>query len=119
MYLEQMNLIGTAFLGVFATTNDKYTLLPQNTEPEFIAKVEEVLGTEPIKVSIASSSLVGVLSVMNSNAIAVPKTSYTDERKVLEEFFEVVVVAVLVVPLLITVKITVPCDNVPPVSAII
>lgn len=88
MHIEQRDLLGTAFLGVFAATNDKITLLPPNTDEEFITLVEDVLNTEAVIVSIANSSLLGVMTAMNSNCIALPQTSYADEQETLASYLE-------------------------------
>jgi len=86
MYIEQSDLLGTAFVGVFAATNDKVTLLPHNTREEFVALVEDVLKTEAAKVSVANSPLIGVMTCMNSKCIALPHTVYKEEREALESY---------------------------------
>lgn len=90
MYIEQSDLLGTAFIGVFAATNDKVTFLPPNTGEEFITLVEDVLKTETAAVSVASSSLIGVLTSMNSECIAIPRTAYKEEVETLGSFLKTV-----------------------------
>ena len=91
MYIEQSDLLGTAYIGVFAATNDKITFLPHNSEDEFITLVEDVLKTEAVKVSVASSPLMGVMTAMNSHCIALPRTAYTDEICVFKEYLDTLV----------------------------
>ncbi len=88
MQIEQSDLLGTAFVGVFAATNDKVTFLPPNAEEEFITLVEDVLKTEVAIVSVANSSLLGVMTSMNSSRIALPRTTYKDEQEVFKSYFK-------------------------------
>ena len=81
MRIEQSDLLGTAFLGVFAATNDKVTFLPPNTGEDFVTLAEDVLKTEAVIASVANSSLLGVMTGMNSRCIALPQTVYADERE--------------------------------------
>lgn len=92
MRIEQSDLLGTAFLGVFAKTNEKLTFVPHNTDDDFVTLAEDVLGTEVVKVSVANSPLIGVLTEMNSKCIALPMTVYKDEEEELKSYVEVVAV---------------------------
>ena len=91
MYIEQSDLLGTAFIGVFAATNDKVTFLPHNVEDDFVTLVEDVLKTEAVKVSVANSSLIGVMSTLNSSCIALPRTAYTEEIEVFKSYLDTVI----------------------------
>ncbi|MCK4327175.1 MAG: translation initiation factor IF-6 [Candidatus Diapherotrites archaeon] len=92
MYIEQSDLLGTAFVGVFAATNDKVTFLPPNTGEDFITLVEDILKTEAVKASVANSPLIGVLACLNSRCIALPRTAYKEEADALESYLSTVTV---------------------------
>jgi len=92
MYLEQRDLLGSAFVGVFAATNDKVTLVPHNAGDEFRALAAQVLGTEVATVSIAGSPLIGIMSTMNNRCIALPRTADKREHDALSSYFDEVVV---------------------------
>ncbi len=90
MQIEQGDLLGTAFVGVFGATNDKVTFLPHNAEDEFVELAESVLNTEAVRLSVASSPLIGVLTAMNSGCIALPHTAYREERELIESYLDTV-----------------------------
>jgi len=92
MRIEQADLLGSAFIGVYAATNEDYTFLPNNVGEVFVSIVEEVLGTEAIKVSVANSSLIGVMTELNSKCIALPKTAYSEEKKAFSRYLDTVVI---------------------------
>lgn len=85
MNLEQSDLLGNPFVGVFACTNDDVTLLPSSTPQRFVDLVRRVLGTEPVKTHLCNSSLLGIFCCLNNNGAAVPSTAYEDEIRILEE----------------------------------
>ncbi|MCD6522993.1 MAG: translation initiation factor IF-6 [Candidatus Diapherotrites archaeon] len=92
MYLEQANIIGNPFVGVFSSTNDNITLLPHQASGEFESLVREVLKTKPVKTTIYNSSLIGVFCCMNNNGIVVPECIYKEEQELLSEHFDNVAV---------------------------
>jgi len=92
MYLEQRDLLGSAFVGVFAATNDKVTLLPHNADGEFQALAAQVLGTEVLTVSIAGSPLIGIMAALNNRCIALPRTADKREHDALSSYFDEVIV---------------------------
>jgi translation initiation factor 6 len=77
---------------VFACTTEKHTFLPQNTSDEFLAVVRDVLGTEPVRVSLASSPLIGLFLLANRHGAVVPSIVYEDEIKALESYLPVHVI---------------------------
>jgi len=90
MYISQGNLLGTAFVGVFAATNDKITFLPPTATEDFQSLVESTLKTEVARVSIASSPLIGVLCTMNSRCVALPRTAYKREEEQIRSYLDTV-----------------------------
>lgn len=76
---------GNSFLGIFARTSDKLTVLPKNA-PEKLRRVcSGVLKTPVITASISNSSLIGVFCAMNSNGMVLPSTAYELEVRWLRE----------------------------------
>ncbi len=92
MRIEQASLLGSAFIGVYAATNEEYTFLPHNADESFAGLVEDVLKTEVVRASVAGSTLLGIMTAMNSRCIALPKTAYSDEIEMFRSYLDVVVV---------------------------
>lgn len=85
MHFAKAAMEGNSFLGIFAKTNDKVTVLPSNA-PEKLKRVySEVLKTRLITTSISNSSLIGVFCAMNSNGMVLPSTAYESEVKLLKK----------------------------------
>ncbi len=71
MHSSRVAHAGNPFIGLFAKTNDKFTLVPSSAHEKFV-EAAEVLGTELAKLTIANSEFVGIYTAMNNNGIAVP-----------------------------------------------
>ncbi len=57
---------------MFAKTNDNITMLPIDSMEKFENAIRDGLKTEPLKVSIADSNLLGIYVAINSNGVIVP-----------------------------------------------
>ena len=69
--LRRVDVVGNPNAGIFIQVTDDVALVPYNLIDEKIRLVEEVLEVPAVKTSISGSSLIGSLSVANSNGIVV------------------------------------------------
>ncbi|MBN2478051.1 translation initiation factor IF-6 [Candidatus Micrarchaeota archaeon] len=76
---------GNSWIGMFAVTNNDYTLVPVDTAEKFSSVIKENLDTEVIPLAIAGSNLIGIYAVMNSKGIVVPDIIEEKEISVLKE----------------------------------
>ena len=88
MYLEQKNLNGNPFIGVFAVTNETTTFLPPDADEQFEEATSTTLKTELVKTVLCNSPLLGVFSCMNSQGVLLPETVYKDEVDFFKKMFE-------------------------------
>ena len=69
--LRRVDVVGNPNVGIFVQVTDDVALVPYNLIDEKIKLIEEVLEVPAVKTSISGSSLIGSLSVANSNGIVV------------------------------------------------
>ena len=69
--LKRIDIVGNPNIGVFIQATDNVAILPYNLIDEKVKLVEETLEVPAVKSSISGSSLIGSLSVANSNGIVV------------------------------------------------
>ena len=69
--LKRVDIVGNPNVGVFITATDNVAIVPYNLLDERADIIKEALEVEVIKSSISGSSLIGSLSVANSNGIVV------------------------------------------------
>ena len=69
--LKRVDIVGNPNVGVFITATDNVAIVPYNLLDERVEIIREALEVEVIKSSISGSSLIGSLSVANSNGIVV------------------------------------------------
>jgi len=95
MNIEKLTIFGTDNIGIYLFTNDKYTIVPKNLDSNTINKIQEVLKTEIIEVTIAKSFLIGIFVSGNNNVILLPKNTEENEIKKIKEIAKDVRVEVL------------------------
>ena len=69
--LKRVDIVGNPNVGVFITATDNVAIVPYNLLDERVEIIKETLDVDVIKSSISGSSLIGSLSVANSNGIVV------------------------------------------------
>ncbi|AJF60623.1 MAG: translation initiation factor IF-6 [Candidatus Diapherotrites archaeon] len=84
MHFLKKTIRGSPFVGVFAVASEDFFLVPFSIEKKELAGIEEKLGAKVVKASLASSPLLGVLSVMLGKMIALPETVIEEEVAFLE-----------------------------------
>ena len=95
MNIEKLTIFGTDNIGIYIFTNDKYTIVPKNIDINTINKIQAVLKTEIIQVTIAKSFLIGIFVAGNNDVILLPKNTEEDEIKKIKEIARDVRVEVL------------------------
>jgi translation initiation factor 6 len=86
MRIEKTSLRGSPFIGVLGAVTEKIALLPRNTTRKEVKMVEDVLGVQVIKTSIASSDLIGALVKGNKKGFVVGEIIEEKELNELEDF---------------------------------
>jgi len=84
MKVLKESIRNSPFLGIFCTVTEKIAIFPASSESKEIKKISEALEVEPIRASIAESSLWGVLAKGNSRGIVVPEIMEKREIECLE-----------------------------------
>jgi len=85
MIIDKLTVFGTDNIGIYLFTNDKYTIVPKNIDNDTINKIQEILKTEIIQVTVAKSFLIGILVSGNNEVILLPKNTEEDEIKKIKE----------------------------------
>ncbi len=76
--MRRCNYFGNQWIGMFLKTNDNFTLFPLDS----LEKIEEktkFLETEPVKISVGESNLLGVYIAMNNNGVILPNVATKEE----------------------------------------
>ncbi|MDR2623485.1 MAG: translation initiation factor IF-6 [Methanobrevibacter sp.] len=84
--LKRIDLMGSPNLGVYISVTNEIAIVPTNLEESMEEILKEVLNVDIIKTSIAGSSLVGALTVGNSNGLIVSPYTFDREIESLENF---------------------------------
>ena len=83
--LKRVDIVGNPNVGVFITATDNLAIVPYNLLDERVEIIREALDVDVIKSSISGSSLIGSLSVANSNGIVVSPHVLDREVKQFED----------------------------------
>ncbi|MBQ3472465.1 MAG: translation initiation factor IF-6 [Methanobrevibacter sp.] len=83
--LKRIDIVGNPNIGVFIQATDDFVIVPYNLIDEKVKLVEEILEVPAVKSSISGSSLIGSLSVANSNGIVVSPHVLDREVKQFED----------------------------------
>jgi translation initiation factor 6 len=67
-----MNFHGDVNIGLLARTSDKFCLVGNFVMDKSVKKMEEYLGVDVVKTTIANTDLIGIFCAMNSNGIILP-----------------------------------------------
>lgn len=84
--LKTLDIAQNAYIGVLAVTNDRFTLVPEQTEDRDLEVFEKTLKTTVYRCNFGGLSLLGSLSAMNSRGLVVPDYVDVDEIKPDDDF---------------------------------
>lgn len=73
MKVFQTNFHGDHNLGLFGKASDKYCIVGNFIQEKTFQKIEDVLRVKVVKLTIASTDLVGIFCCLNSNGVLLPK----------------------------------------------
>ena len=77
--LGKLDINGNPYIGVYCHANEEFALVPPELSKKAKSKIEECLDVEVIEITIASSSIIGVLVCSNSTGIVV--TNFAEENE--------------------------------------
>ena len=72
MNIERMKIMGSAYVGLFAITNDNLCFLPSSISEKEEKLVSQTLQVKTIKTNIYSSPLLAVFAKMNNKYAYLP-----------------------------------------------
>ena len=76
---------GNPNIGVFAAVNESLAFTSADASPEFVRALEEALGVETIKTTVAGAHVIGSLMALNSNCAVVSGLADSREVEVIEK----------------------------------
>lgn len=76
--MRRCDYFGNEWVGMFIKTNDTHTVLPVDSLEKLVEKTE-YLETEPVKIAVGESNLLGVYVAMNNNGVVLPNVSSKQE----------------------------------------
>jgi len=79
---------GNCNIGVYAAAGENLAIVAGDAEPDFVRDLETALGVKTILTTVAGSFVVGSLTAMNSNGIALSGLAEEDEIKRISEVFD-------------------------------
>jgi translation initiation factor 6 len=85
MHIDRASIKASPYLGIFAAVSDNLALVPLSSTPQEAKQFGEVFGAEVLKVTLAGSSLLGVLAQGNKNGFLVSRITEEGELKKLNE----------------------------------
>ena len=74
---------GNSFIGYYASTNNKHTLVPLDSPASFIHSVRSNLKTEVVKTAVFGSDLIGLYLLLNDSVALVPEGIKPELRNLL------------------------------------
>lgn len=73
MGIVKGSILGNSYVGAFATSNDKITMLSAAATENEEELIRGALGTDIVRMTVNGSGLVGIYTVANSGAVLVPE----------------------------------------------
>ncbi len=83
--MKKTDYFGNEWIGLFAKTNNEYTIAPIDSPKKFVDALEESLKTRCILTTIGDTNLAGGYICMNSYGIILPNIASEKEKKYLEQ----------------------------------
>lgn len=82
----KLNFYGNPYIGVYVKANDNVALIPQDSMEKFEESIRHRLKVDVVRATVASSSILGIYTAMNSNGIIVPHLAYKEEvQKIIKD----------------------------------
>ena len=90
--ISRLDFRGSPHVGIFCVANDNHAFVPKSSPKHFISKVEETLGVDVVKTSIANTGLLGIFCAINNKRAILTGLAEKDEIKKFKECFSDVVI---------------------------
>jgi translation initiation factor 6 len=90
MTVEQFNISGGPFVGIYCCANEDIVLVPLALEKEMVQRIEEVLKVRAVNMTLGGSSLLGALTCMNSKGLVMTSLADKSEYKQLSKDYNIV-----------------------------
>ena len=87
MNIKTISIRGSPYIGIFCSVTDEIGLIPSFIEKKEQKKIEETLSIETIQVSLAESSILGVLARGYGKKFAIASTASEEEIDALHQAF--------------------------------
>jgi len=90
MTVEQFNISGGPFVGIYCCANEDIVLVPLALEKEMVHRIEEVLKVRAVNMTLGGSSLLGALTCMNSKGLVMTSLADKSEYHALSKDYNIV-----------------------------
>ena len=89
--LRKIEIAGNPYVGVYAKCSEKHVLAPVSLARKTKHHIADALSAELLEITLACGTVLGALTVMNSNGIVVTNSVEPEELKKLSQFCRVAV----------------------------
>ena len=90
MTVEQFNIAGSPYAGIYCCANEDIVLLPLALDKEMVNRIVEVLKVRPVMMTLGASNLLGALTCMNSKGLVMTSLADEAEYKELAKTYNIV-----------------------------
>jgi translation initiation factor 6 len=90
MSVEQFNISGGPFVGIYCCANEDIVLVPLALEKEMVHRIEEVLKVRAVNMTLGGSNLLGALTCMNSKGLVMTSLADKAEYQQLSKDYNIV-----------------------------
>jgi len=84
--IVKMSIFGNNNIGVYIYANDSMAFVPQGLQKPDIEEISQVLGVDVMEITLANTSLIGVLMSGNNNGIVLSRSVYDNELNAIKKF---------------------------------
>lgn len=90
MTVEQFNIAGGPYVGIYCCANEDIVLLPLALDKEMVQRIVEILKVRPVMMTLGGSPLLGALTCMNSKGLVMTSLADKSEYKELAKDYNIV-----------------------------
>jgi len=90
MSVEQFNISGGPFVGIYCCANEDIVLVPLALEKAMVHRIEEVLKVRAVNMTLGGSNLLGALTCMNSKGLVMTSLADKAEYQQLSKDYNIV-----------------------------
>ena len=89
MGIRKLDIHGNPYVGVLCSTSESLSICPTLIEPNDLETLEEILGTELVRMNIQGATILGSLCAMNSHGMLVPEFVLDSDIKEIKQHINV------------------------------